>query len=198
MFSVDGTNISMSRGDTGTIMITADVKLWDGSAYTFKEEDRAVFSIKDSRGNLVKEKYAKMTYVQPQVRPAPRTGGTTPIMVSVDWDDFWEAVDDTYGRLTFTYSSLGWDESPVSYGLTVTGTAVSGDVIVVDYGKANKFPVVFYNHDTDELPAGTYTWDVRYVLHPYYDDNGRIVDGNQVITPNPPMNMNLLTVVGEI
>ena len=197
MFSVDGTSIRLSRGDTGAIMISADVKLWDGTAFTFAEEDRAVFSIKDGSGNLVKEKYAAMTYVQAQVRPAPRSGSGT-ITAAVDKATFWTQVEDTYGRVTFTYSSLGWDTNPATYGITVTGTAIAGDVIVVDYGKANKFPVVFYNHDTDNLSPGSYTWDVRYVIHPYYDDNGRIVDGNQVITPNAPMSMNLLTVVGEI
>ena len=62
----------------------------------------------------------------------------------------------------------------------------------------NQFMVTFYNADTDTLAPGGYTWDVRYVIHPYYNDSGDIVDGDQVITPNLPMTCNLLTVVGEI
>lgn len=60
------------------------------------------------------------------------------------------------------------------------------------------FMVTFFNADTDTLNPDTYTWDVRYVIHPYYNENGDIVDGDQVITPELPMDMNLLQVVGEI
>ena len=62
----------------------------------------------------------------------------------------------------------------------------------------NAFTVYFLNADTDSYAPGAYSWDVRYVINPYYDSNGRIVDGDQVITPKEPMNMNLLTVVGDI
>ena len=61
-----------------------------------------------------------------------------------------------------------------------------------------KFTVTFFNSDTDTYNPGGYTWDVRYVIHPYYDEQGNIVDGNQVLTPNLPMTCNLLTVVGDI
>jgi len=36
------------------------------------------------------------------------------------------------------------------------------------------------------------------VINPYYDEVGNIVDGDQVITPNTPMGVQLLTVVGDI
>ena len=36
------------------------------------------------------------------------------------------------------------------------------------------------------------------MIHPYYDEAGNIVDGDQVLTPNLPMTCSLLTVVGEI
>ena len=176
MFSVNGTEISFSRGDTGAIEIDATVTRRDtGAAYTFGERDRAVFSIKNSAGVVVKQK---------------------------------------------------------AYPLT-----------------DNKFTVVFMNQDTDTLQPGGYSWDVRYVINPYYQDSPpsgtwtpyedltfpvakdtkcmhegtyymstqiistsedwtpehwmamdyRIpVDGDQVVTPNLPMNMNLLTVVGDI
>lgn len=54
------------------------------------------------------------------------------------------------------------------------------------------------NSDTDQLAVGAYSWDVRYVLGPYYDDAGRIVDGNQVITPKTPQGMTLIATVGEV
>lgn len=62
----------------------------------------------------------------------------------------------------------------------------------------NSFTVYFLNSDTDSLAPGQYSWDVRYIIHPYYDSNGRIVNGDQVITPKMPMTMTLLTVVGDV
>lgn len=35
----------------------------------------------------------------------------------------------------------------------------------------NRFTVVFFNADTDKLAPGGYTWDVRYVINPYYQDD---------------------------
>lgn len=119
MFGVDGYVITLSRGDTGAIKFTADTD------HTFTSDDRALYSVKNAIGEVVKQ----------------------------------EAFE-------------------------------------LDENKA--FVVTFYNHDTDTLAAGTYTWDVRYVIHPYYDEDGNIIDGDQVITPRQPMEMQLLQVVGEI
>lgn len=123
MFSVDGYTIKLSRGDTGGMKVSATATL-NGSPFTFGQDDRALFSIKNSQGEVVKEKVASMTN--------------------------------------------------------------------------NEFMVYFLNADTDSLSPGQYSWDVRYIIHPYYDANGRIVDGDQVITPKEPQSMNLLTVVGDI
>ena len=122
MFSVDGYNISLSRGDTGAMRVTATATL-NGQPFTFGEDDRALFSIKNAQGEVVKEKVAAMTN--------------------------------------------------------------------------NQFMVYFLNADTDSLSPGPYSWDVRYVINPLYQ-NGRIVDGDQVITPKEPQTMQLLTVVGDI
>ena len=119
MFGVDGYVITLSRGDTGAIKFTAD------TTHTFDSIDRALFSIKNAIGEMVKQ----------------------------------QAYE-------------------------------------IDENKS--FIVSFFNSDTDNLAAGTYTWDVRYVLHPYYDTAGNIIDGDQVITPNQPMNLQLLQVVGEV
>lgn len=119
MFNVEGYSISLSRGDTGAIKITADTE------YTFASTDRALFSIKNAIGEVVKQQAS--------------------------------AID------------------------------------------ANKsFVVGFFNADTDNLAAGVYSWDVRYIIHPYYDDDGNIIDGDQVITPRQPMEMQILQVVGEV
>lgn len=123
MFNVEGYAISLSRGDTGALRIVASATL-NGEPFTFGSDDRALFSIKNGQGEIVKEKIA--------------------------------SLDD------------------------------------------NTFTVFFLNADTDALSAGTYSWDVRYIIHPYYDSQGRIIDGDQVITPKEPMNMNLITVVGDV
>lgn len=119
MFGIDGYVISLSRGDTGAIKFIADTD------YTFTSDDRALFSVKNAIGNVVKQ------------------------------------------------AAFEIDEN-------------------------NAFVVTFFNTDTDSLAAGTYQWDVRYVIHPYYDDDGNIINGDQVITPHQPMEMQLLNVVGEV
>ena len=123
MFTVNGTTISLSRGDTGAIRITANAKYrGTDTPYVFGERDRALFTIRGN-GKVVKQK-------------------AYPIV-------------------------------------------------------QNKFTVVFANADTDQIGAGSYSWDVRYVINPKYE-NGVIVDGDQVITPLGPQQANLLSVVGEI
>ena len=119
MFNVEGYTITLSRGDTGAIKVTADTE------HTFDSVDRALFSIKNAVGEVVKQ----------QAYP-------------------------------------------------------------LDENKS--FVVSFYNSDTDNLAAGTFSWDVRYIIHPYYDAAGNIIDGDQVITPKTPMEMQLLQVVGEV
>ena len=175
MFNVNGTAITISRGDTGAMRLKANAKRKDtGADFTFGERDRALFTIKGGSGIVKQRAY--------------------PIV-------------------------------------------------------NNMFTVVFYNADTESFAAGGYSWDVRYVINPYYADpapegtwpdysdltfpvskdakcmhNGtyytanqaiatseewdpehwdfadyRIpVDGDQVLTPNQPMQATLLTVVGEI
>lgn len=123
MYKVEDYTISLSRGDTGALKVTATATL-DGEPYTFAATDRALFSIKSAQGEIVMQKQCEMTN--------------------------------------------------------------------------NAFTVYFLNADTDSLAPGSYSWDVRYIINPYYDDNGKIIDGDQVITPKEPMSMALLTVVGDV
>lgn len=119
MFSVDAHNkVTLSRGDTGTLTIIAH-------GYTFSDDDRAVFTVRNSVGTVVKEEVYELE------------DGTT-------------------------------------------------------------FEAVFENNETDQLKPGSYKWDVRYVIQPYYDQGGRIISGAEVITPNAPMDLELVPVVGEV
>ena len=70
--------------------------------------------------------------------------------------------------------------------------------IQAELDEEGAFVVQFTNSDTENLPAGNYPWDVRYVINPYYDESGRIVNGDQVITPRDPMTMTLKNPVGEV
>lgn len=123
MYSVTGYEIRLSRGDTGALKVKATATL-DGQPFSFGSDDRALFSIKNAQGQIVKEKVAEL--------------------------------------------------------------------------ENNNFVVYFLNADTDSLAPGPYQWDVRYIIHPYYDSEGKIVNGDQVITPKEPQTMQLLTVVGEV
>lgn len=123
MFSVDDYTITLSRGDTGALKVSATATL-EGDPFTFGADDRALFSIKTANGEIIMQKIC--------------------------------AMDN------------------------------------------NAFTVYFLNADTDSLAPGSFYWDVRYIIHPYYDSEGRIIDGDQVLTPKTPMNMSLLTVVGDV
>lgn len=123
MYNVEGNTITLSRGDTGALRISATATL-NGEPFDFGSDDRALFSIKNQNGEIVMQKAYAMT--------------------------------------------------------------------------DNAFIVYFLNADTDSLAPGGYSWDVRYIIHPYYDASGKIIDGDQVITPKAPMTMNLLTVVGDV
>lgn len=123
MFDVENYKITLSRGDTGALKVTATATL-EGEPFTFGADDRALFSIKTGNGEIIMQKICEMT--------------------------------------------------------------------------DNAFTVYFLNADTDSLAPGAFSWDVRYIIHPYYDSEGRIIDGDQVITPKMPMEMSLLTVVGDV
>ena len=123
MYNVNDYTISLSRGDTGALKVSAIATL-DGEAFFFGSDDRALFSVRNANGEIIMQKAYEMT--------------------------------------------------------------------------DNEFTVYFLNSDTDSLAPGAYQWDVRYIIHPYYDDNGNIINGDQVLTPKEPQTINLLTVVGDV
>ncbi len=77
-----------------------------------------------------------------------------------------------------------------------TGAVIKQEAYAIDSN--GDFSVFFLNADTDHLAPGQYSYDVRYVINPYYDDSGAIVDGDQVITPHLPRAVVLLATVGQI
>ena len=57
--------------------------------------------------------------------------------------------------------------------------------------------IPFTNDLTDGWKVGDYRWDVRYVLGAVMD-NGRVVDGAEVITPMLPGTLTIVEAVGRI
>lgn len=60
--------------------------------------------------------------------------------------------------------------------------------------------VPFVNSDTDSLEPGMYEWDVRVIIGPKYNGNSNndLYDGDEVITPEEPMKLQLIGTVGQI
>lgn len=115
-------------------------------------------------------------------------------------------VNGSTNEITLTAGDTG------SFDVTVTGIEFGVDdraVWTVKDGTGAKiferyyeitnggFVVVFTNSDTDSLPAGQYSWDMRFVVAPIWED-GRIVDGTIVNTPGGPFNLIIKAPVGEV
>lgn len=56
----------------------------------------------------------------------------------------------------------------------------------------------FENEDTENLDAGLYMWDVRFVFSAVLDADGRVTGGEQVITPFAPQIFEIVGVVGDV
>lgn len=66
-----------------------------------------------------------------------------PITATIDPDTFKEYVTES-GTITLAYST-DWTTDPTLYGITVTGTPVSGDVITIDYTKEERGEIFVAN-----------------------------------------------------
>ena len=103
------------------------------------------------------------------------------------------------------------DTGTVVYRLT--GYTLEGNVKVVwtmknKYGdiikegvytpEDNKVRIEFLNSDTDSIAPGVYLYDLRVVIEPEYDTQGRIVDGVCVTTPVSPLYVEIMDTVGII
>jgi hypothetical protein len=118
-------------------------------------------------------------------------------MFQVDGDTITLSRGDT-GSVTFraTGHTFAAEDRALFTMKSPEGTIVKQGAYQIESGGV--FTVYFLNADTDYLAPGQYTYDVRYVIGPYYDSEGKIVDGDQVITPKLPKQMILLNTVGNI
>ena len=90
------------------------------------------------RGNRVHVGYVPEV-LNMTVTTAPREEGQTPITATLDHDTF--VAQATSGTYNFVYTT-SWSTNPATYGITVTGTPVSGDQIVVNYTAEDRGTII--------------------------------------------------------
>lgn len=220
MFSVNGTEIRLSRGDTGAIKFTANAK-YHGTEnpYTFGERDRAVFTIKSANGQVVKQRAYPMTSNQ-----------FTVVFFNADTDTFapggynWDVryvINPYYDEIApdgpwTPYADLKFpialgqkcDYGGVAYVANQPITAEEAwteahwDKAWPAYSDLT-FPVATGQRCMHEgVPYAANqaieTSEDWTAAHWNMADNRLPVDGDQVITPNLPMSATLLSVVGDI
>lgn len=102
------------------------------------------------------------------------------------------------GAVTITLT--GYDFSNVTaravFSVKNSGTTVKEEICQID--ENNQFTVEFANEDTDYLSPGTYEYDVRVVIDPVYDDDGKIINGSEVMTPEDPIPVVVKRTVGTV
>ena len=154
--------------NSGTYVVRTsggEAPIADGSAW-----------LSDLHGNMIKTGYVAESLTM-TVTPVAREEGEEPITATIDRDTFVEYVSES-GTITLTYTTE-WSADPTLYGITVTGTPVGGDQIVVVYVKENRGTITtatptsfvstgwnLYNH------AAGYARVVNYS-----DEYGFMVDG---------------------
>lgn len=95
-------------------------------------------------GNMVKTGYSPEEY-EMNVTNVPRTNpDDEEISATIIIAEFREAVSNTSGTYTFVFST-SWNNDPALYGITVTGTPIAGDTIVVVFVKENRGTITVAN-----------------------------------------------------
>ena len=123
----DNLTSDQAQMNTGTFLIRTsggEASIEDGSAW-----------LSDIRGNMVKNGYVAES-LNMTVTPAEREEGEETITATIDRDTFVEEVTSS-GTITLMYTT-DWSADPATYGITVTGTPINGDVITVVYVKENR------------------------------------------------------------
>lgn len=64
--------------------------------------------------------------------------------------------------------------------------------------KFDEIMIPFVNGDTENLPVGSYEWDIRVVIDAKFDNKGDVVDGQAIVTPYPPGVLTIVKVVGSV
>lgn len=87
------------------------------------------------KGNMVKTGFVQES-INMTIEAAARGEGEEPITATIDRDTFVAYVPSSQ-TITLTFTTA-WSADPTNYGITVTGTPVNGDQIIVVYVKGNR------------------------------------------------------------
>ena len=102
------------------------------------------------------------------------------------------------GEITVTLN--GYDFSNVDCKALFT-MKYGGETIKEDYydiDENNQFVVEFTNPDTDIFTSANAEYDVRVIIDPVWDENGKIVNGTMVRTPDDPIACEIRRTVGIV
>lgn len=180
MFEVrDGTQITISRGDTGALKIKINaVRADTGDPYIFGERDRALFTIKSNNGDILKQKAYQVD----------ENGEFIVVFLNADTQNF--PAGTNYSWDVRCVINPYYDTDPPSgewpeYD-NLTFPVSAGDKCM----HSGTYYIALEDISTSE------TWTPGHWMCVDY----RVpVDGDQVLTPtDAPLNAMLLSVVGEI
>ena len=114
------------------------------------------------------------------VTPASRTGGAEPITATINKSTFITYVSNPASiTVELVYTDM-WSANPALYGITVTGTPVSGDAITVEYVRPDRGTITPSN-PTSFISTGwnLYNSAVGYArVKKYSDEYNFIIDGD--------------------
>lgn len=101
------------------------------------------------------------------------------------------------GLITFSVEGISLTENDRA---VFTVKRRSGGIVIqkVIEPEGNNILVPFVSGDTECLRPDTYEWDIRYVIDAVEDEDGRVTDGREVLTPFPPGEFKVMRTVGEI
>ena len=143
-----------------------DASIADGSAW-----------LSDIRGNMIKTGYVAES-LNMTVSLVPRQEGEDGMTASIDRDTFVEYVTQS-GTITLSYTT-DWSADPALYGVTITGTPLSGDQIVIVYVKENRGTITTAT-PTSFVSTGwnLYNHASGYArVYDYSEEYGFMIDGN--------------------
>lgn len=121
------------------------------------------------RGNRVHIGYVPENLTM-TLTTAPREEGQEPITATLDHDTFIEAASGS-GTYNFVYTT-SWSVNPATYGITISGTPVSGDQIVVSYTAEDAGTIIQSDPETFVATGwNLYNHDLTYAIGLKYKEN---------------------------
>lgn len=84
-------------------------------------------------------------------------------------------------RITLTGYTFGANDRVLFRMRSPNGTIIKSKICEVD--ENNQIEIEFVNEDTDYLAAGYYYYGITAATDPVYDDEGEIINGSGVSTP---------------